>query len=232
MRYKVYTVYPCLAVTGETDLKFTVGKAMVITMNQIITIGREFGSGGREFGRRLAEELGFEYYDNEILTEISNHTSMSEEYIKQVTEQRPHRLYPITVGHTLSFEQDYTFNQIQKVYCAQIKILKGMAEKSDCVIVGRCADYILKDMNPYRIFIYADMDSRVKRCIKRNENADSMTEKEIVRQIKKIDRDRARYYSFCTSQKWGEKENYDMCINTTDTVIKEIVPVIAKIFKK
>ena len=132
----------------------------------------------------------------------------------------------------MSFDQDYTFNQIQKVYSAQIKILKGMAEKSDCVIVGRCADYILKDMKPYRIFIYADMDSRVKRCVKRNENADAMSEKEIRRQIKNIDRDRARYYGFCTSQKWGNKDNYDMCINTTDTVIKEIVPVIAKIFKK
>ncbi len=201
-------------------------------MNRIITIGREFGSGGREFGRRLAEELGIEYYDREIVTEISKHTKLSEEYVHQIIEHTPHRLYPITVGHSMSHIEDYSFSQAQAVFQAQGKILKDLAEKSDCVIVGRCADYILKDYKPFDIFVYADLDSRVKRCIdRRDEDEPVIPEKKLRRKIKKIDRHRARYYSFYTGRKWGDKANYDLCVNTTDTVIKDLVPVIAKMFK-
>ena len=89
-------------------------------MNTIITIGREFGSGGRELGRRLAEDLGYEYYDKEIITEIAKKTSLSEEYIQEVIEKRPHNLYPITVGHTINFMvEDYHLTQMQNIYQAQ-----------------------------------------------------------------------------------------------------------------
>ncbi len=200
-------------------------------MNRVITIGREFGSGGREFGRRLAEELSIEYYDKEIITEIAKHTQLSEEYIQQIVECTPHRLYPITVGHSMSFVEDYSFSQAQSVYQAQATILKDLAEKSDCVIVGRCADYILKDYNPFNVFVYADLDSRVKRCVERATDDEHYTEKQLRRKIKSIDKHRARYYSFYTGRKWGDKSNYDLCINTTDTVIKDIVPIVAKMFK-
>ena len=200
-------------------------------MNRIITIGREFGSGGREFGRRLAEELGIEYYDKEIITEISKHTKLSEEYVQQIVERTPHRLYPITIGHSMNFA-DYSFSQAQAVFQAQATILKELADKSDCVIVGRCADYILEDYKPYDIFVYADLDSRVKRCMERkNEGETKLTEKQLRRKIKKIDRHRAKYYSFYAGREWGDKSNYDLGVNTTDTVIKDIVPVIAKMFK-
>lgn len=201
-------------------------------MNKVITIGREFGSGGREFGRRLAEELGFEYYDKEIVTEISKHTKLSEEYVQQIVEHTPHRLYPITVGHSMSHIENYSFSQAQAVFQAQTEILKELAEKSNCVIVGRCADYILKDYNPFNIFVYADLDSRVKRCIeRRTEEEPILPEKKLRRKIKKIDRHRARYYSFYTGSKWGDKSNYDLCINSTDTPITRIVPIVAKMFK-
>ncbi len=201
-------------------------------MNKIITIGREFGSGGREFGRRLAEELGFEYYDKEIVTEISKHTKLSEEYVQQIIECTPHRLYPITIGQSMSFVEDYSFTQAQSVYRAQSKILKELADKSNCVIVGRCADYILKDYKPFNIFIYADLQSRIARCVERkSEEEMHLTEKQIKRRIIKLDRNRARYYSFYTGKKWGDKRNYDLCINTTGTPVKDIVPVIAKIFE-
>ena len=200
-------------------------------MNRVITIGREFGSGGRELGRRLAEELSIEYYDKEIITEIAKHTQLSEEYIQQIVECTPHRLYPITVGHSMSFVEDYSFSQAQTVYEAQATILKDLAEKSDCVIVGRCADYILKDYNPFNIFVYADLDSRVNRCIDRIAEGEHFTEKQLRRKIKNIDKQRARYYSFYTGRKWGDKSNYDLCINTTDTEIKKIVPIVAKMFK-
>lgn len=199
-------------------------------MNKIITIGRQFGSGGREFGRRLAEELHYEYYDKEILEEISKKTSLSEEYIKEVIEHTPHQLYPITIGQSISYINTYQIKQVRSIYEAQCEILKDLAEKSNCVIVGRCADFILKDYNPYRIFVYANMDSKLKRCIDRNPGSENLKEKEIVKKIKQIDKDRAKYYNYYTNLVWGDPNNYDLCLNTTNANIKEIVPIIAKIF--
>lgn len=200
-------------------------------MNKIITIGREFGSGGREFGRRLAEELNYEYYDKEIITEISKHTSLSEEYVKEVLEKKPHNLYPITIGQSMAIFNDYQTKQIQSIYTAQCEILKYLAEKSNCVIVGRCADYILKEYNPYRIFVHASMESRINRCLSRKNENEDLDSKKLEKYIKKVDKDRAKYYEFYTYQKWGDKKNYDLCVNTTNVNIKEIVSAIAKIFK-
>ena len=200
-------------------------------MNKIITIGREFGSGGRELGRRLAEELGIEYYDKEILAAIAEKTSMSEDYVKEIIEGKPHNLYPITIGQSIYFSDNYYFQQKQSIYLAQSETIKELAQKSSCVIVGRCADFILKDLKPTRIFVYADIDSRVRRCIARNtDNEQELSEKQIKKQILSIDKNRAKYYDFYTGNKWGDKSNYDLCINTTDVVIKDIVPYLAKMF--
>ncbi|MCQ2386867.1 MAG: cytidylate kinase-like family protein [Clostridia bacterium] len=200
-------------------------------MNKVITIGREFGSGGRELGRRLAEELGYEYYDKEIIVEIAKKTSLSEQYVQEIIEKSPHALYPITVAHSFSFVDTYAMKQTQTVFSAQEKVLKEMAEKSNCVIVGRCADVILKDYHPFKIFVYASLDSRVKRCIKRNANTQDLTEKKVRKYIKSIDKGRAKYYSFYTGKKWGNKLNYDIGINTTDIEIKEIIPHLASMIK-
>lgn len=200
-------------------------------MNKIITVGREFGSGGRELARRLAQELNFDYYDKEIITEISKHTSLSEEYVKQVVEHRPHYLYPITTGQSISYVGEYAFQQVQTIYGAQSEIIKSMAEKSDCVIVGRCADYILRDYKPCRIFVYANIESRVKRCMERSGEDEKLTEKEMKRHILALDKERAKYYEFYTDQRWGDKLNYDLCINTSFLEIKKLVPEVAKLFK-
>lgn len=198
-------------------------------MNKVITIGREFGSGGREFGRRLAEELGIEYYDKEIIAAIADKTSMSQEYVQEVLEGKPHPLFPITIGQSILIADNYYIQQEQSIYLAQSEIIRELAQKSSCVIVGRCADFILKDLKPYRIFIYADLDSRIKRCIERNTDTnEKLSEKEIKKQILSIDKNRSKYYNYYTGNKWGDKNNYDLCVNTTDLVIKEIVPVIAK----
>lgn len=200
-------------------------------MKRIITINREFGSGGREFGRRLAEELGIEYYDKEIITEIAKHTELSEEYVQKVIESVPHSLFPITIGTSISYMDNHYLKQVQSVYQAQCEIITKLAEQSECVIVGRCADYILKDFKPYRIFIYADMDSRINRCLARNNVNEEYTIKQITNHIKAIDKGRAKYYESYTGHKWDDKSNYDLCINTTNLNIKEVVPFIAKIFK-
>lgn len=202
-------------------------------MNKIITIGREFGSGGREFGRRLANKLGYDYYDKEIITEISKRTELSEKYIKQVVEKNPHELFPITVGHSFTYIDAYALERQQSVFREQENVLKEMAEKSDCVIVGRCGDYILKDYNPYRIFICADMKTKLLRCklYETEFEHEHLTDRKIVKLIKSIDKNRARYYEFYTGKKWGDKLNYDICINTTNVDIKQTVEVVSKLFK-
>ena len=122
-------------------------------MNRIITIGREFGSGGREIGRRLSDRLGFAYYDQEIITEISKRTKLSEEYVRQVSERRPVASFPIHTGISFFSAPDAVFQQSMTVFSEQHKLLKELADKSDCIIVGRCADYILRDDNPFSICV-------------------------------------------------------------------------------
>lgn len=197
----------------------------------VITIGREFGSGGRELGRLLAETLGIEYYDKEIIAEIAKNTELSEQYVKQVVEKNPHELFPITVAHTFSYIDTQEIQQKQMIFMEQEKVVKKMAETSDCVIVGRCADYILQDFKPFRIFVYADMDSKVERCLARSENPDELPRKKLIKQIKSIDKNRARYYNYYTGKTWGDKLNYDICINTTNVNISDLVPHIAKMVK-
>ena len=200
-------------------------------MNKIITIGREFGSGGRELGRRLARELSFDYYDKEILSEIARHTSLSEEYVQQVVENQPRQLFPITVGRSFLYVDTQPLQQASSVFRAQQEIIREMAERSDCVIVGRCADYILRELKPFRIFVYADLQSRIARCRARAPEGEHLSDKEYKQQIQSVDKSRARYYDFYTDMKWGDKLNYELCINTTNQDIPALVGVLAKLFK-
>ncbi len=198
-------------------------------MNKIITIGREFGSGGRELGRRLAEELGIAYYDKEIISEISRKTSLSEQYVQAIIEHTPIHSYPIHIGRSFYAPMNPVFEQALSIYKEQARIIQEMALQSDCVIVGRCADYILRDDRPFRLFVYADMESKIARCRKKGPEED-FSDKELAQKIKNIDRQRAKYYESYTGNVWGDKLNFDFCINTTQTEIKKIVPALAKFF--
>ena len=191
----------------------------------VITLGREFGSGGRELGRRLADHLQIAYYDKEILSEIAKRTQLTEEYVHNVVEHHPYPLLPITIGHSLY--PDMTFQIQQSVYVEQSNIIKEMAAASDRIIVGRCADYILRDIKPFRIFVYADMESRISRCHQRAREGEHLSDKEMKQMIQKVDKGRAKYYEFYTGEKWGDKSSYDLCINTSNVVIKELVPHLA-----
>lgn len=198
-------------------------------MNKIITIGREFGSGGRELGKRLAKELNIAYYDWEIIEEIAKRTSLSEEYVNSIIEQHPSSSFAIHTG--VSFSPLYYSVHVGNsaaVFEAKQKLLVELAEKGDCVIVGRCADYILRDYKPFKIFVYADMKSKLARCKKNQKENEALSDKKLIRHIKKVDKQRSRYYSFYTGKTWGDKLNYDLCVNTTEVNIEEIVPHIAK----
>ena len=201
----------------------------------IITIGREFGSGGRELGKRLAENLGYAYYDDEILTAIAQRSGLAEEYVKSVVEQSVPTAYPIHYGRTLSMAGGFGQNYLE-VLRAQEAVIRELAQKSDCVIVGRCADIVLKDLKTLNIFVYADMESKVRRCRFKASVDEKLSDKELVKLIKRTERQRKDYYETITDQKWGAKENYHLCVNTSGRKVngKEIkvqIPAIAAFCK-
>ena len=200
-------------------------------MNRIITISREFGSGGREFGRRLSENLGCAYYDQEIVQEIAKRTELSEKYVREVMSHRPISSFPIHVGRSFHMLlPDPYLEQSHTIYREQCTILREMAAESDCVIVGRCADYILREANPFRIFVYADMPSKITRCREKNYEKEDLSDKDLERRINAVNRRRAEYYEYCTGQKWGDRIHYDLCINTTQTNIKQVTNVVSRLF--
>ena len=198
-------------------------------MNRIITIGREFGSGGREIGRWLAETLKIAYYDREIVDELIRRTKLAENYVMQVEESHPLPLLPITTGRTFGIPINYVVEEHLSIYTEESKIICEMAEKSDCVIVGRCADYMLRDLKPFRIFVYADMPSKIARCRAKGSDAAAMGDRELQQKIASIDKKRSRYYRYFTDQAWGDKTSYDLCINTTNINMKYAAVSLAQI---
>lgn len=198
-------------------------------MNRIITVSRQFGSGGRELGRRLAELLGAAYYDREIVRAISEKSSLAESYVDQIVERHIVSYYPITVANSLvSFSHDPLGALKGSIYAAQAEVLREMAQKSDCVIVGRCADHILREFGPLNIFVCADMPSKMRRCReKHGDEYAALPDRELQRKIQSIDRARSRYYGSYTGKNWGDKLNYDICVNTSTGSIKKIAAGIA-----
>jgi cytidylate kinase len=193
-------------------------------MNRIITISREFGSGGRELGKRLAEALGVPCYDHEIIEMIARENGFDERYVANVSERSIEAAYPLTIGHRFAMTDFPIMDQPIQVAVAQRKILENFAEKGDCVIVGRCADVILHAYDPLRIFVCASLDSKVARCEARAPEGENLTRKEMEKQIHQIEKSRAQFREMYTDSKWGAKETYDLCINTSHREIKTLIP--------
>lgn len=195
-------------------------------MNKVITISREFGSGGREVGKRLADKLSIPYYDKEIISAITKETGMTEEYIQNISEKG---MYPYAFQFAKSFA---TYSKMQsdqtEILVTQQKVLKEIASKGDCIIVGRGANFILREYNPINIFVYADMESKVERCRKKALKEENLTDKEMQNKIKQIDKNRQKYHTLISGLEWGKKENYHLCINTSRMEIKTIIPSLAE----
>ena len=129
---------------------------------KIITISREFGSGGRELGKRLAEELGIHCYDHEIIELIAKEHGFDERYVANISEKCIEAAYPTTIGHRFAMPPVQIMDQGFQVAAAQQQIIENFAKQGDCVIVGRCADVILKDYHPLNLFVYADAESKIQ----------------------------------------------------------------------
>ena len=191
---------------------------------RIITISREFGSGGRELGKRLADALGFAYYDREIVSSIAEKCNLDEGYVENVLRKGLTINVPVTFGHTFYFYSDPTSENELKVLNTQQQIIKELALRGDCVMVGRSSGIILEKYNPLRLFVYADMEWKVKRCRERASAEEHLTDRELETKIRQIDAGRARHQKLLTDRKWGAPEGYDLCINTTNLEIKKIIP--------
>ena len=181
----------------------------------VITIGREFGSGGREIGMALAKKLGVKCYDKELLAIAAKESGLSEDILNSLDERPTNSfLYSLVMdtyamGYSTSSYVDMPLNQ--KAFMAQYDTIKNLAEQESCVIVGRCADYALKDRDDcYTVFIKASMDEKIKRISKKYDLSEDKAKDLIVKNNKK----RANYYNFYANRKWGDSRTYDLCLDS------------------
>lgn len=196
-------------------------------MNTIITIARQYGSGGHEVGKKLAEMLGVKCYDRDLITMAAEKSGMSEEALGHVDEKAASSLlYTLVMGSNMYHSNVDQFNVPinDRLFCIQSEIIRDIAARESCVIVGRCADYVLAE-NPrcLRVFIYADFDARVKTvCARLN-----VSEGEARDTIIKNDKRRSNYYNYYTGHKWGRLENYDLSISTEKIGVEGTAKMIA-----
>ena len=187
-------------------------------MNTVITIGRQFGSGGREIGEKVAEHFGINCYDKELITRAAKESGFCEEMI-QNHDERPTNsfLYNLVMdtysfGYNASSFVDMPISQ--KVFLAQFDTIKKIASEGPCVIVGRCADYALDDYeNVLNLFIYADEESKIRRLKQRF--SDIKSDDQARDMMSKKDKQRQSYYNYYSSKKWGRADSYDLCINSS-----------------
>ncbi len=188
--------------------------------DKIITIGREFGSGGREIGEKLAKKLGIPCYDKEIVEQVAIESGLLKEEIEKKGEYLSASGKMSTIFTLYNLYSNMTKDDI--IWHAQVKVINQLAEKGPCVIIGRCADYILRERNDvFNVFIYSDMDKRKERIAKLY--PDIAPEK----LIKEKDKKRAAYYRHFTEMEWGEARHYDICLNSGALGIDECVKVLS-----
>lgn len=185
-------------------------------MPNIITVTREFGSGGRELAKRLAEKLGYQYYDKDNLAAIARGNNFDE---KQV--------FPYTINRSLAFYSSSQKIATQTLLQERQTILE-VARNGNCVIVGRGADIILREFHPFNIFVYADMAHRVQRCLEHAPAGENLNQKQLTKKLKQVDQARKKHYLLLGSDAWGAKENYHLCLDSSGLTIKQIVPVVAQ----
>lgn len=194
---------------------------------KIITISREFGSGGRELGKRLAERLGYDYYDREIISMVAAKSGLDADYVENTLNNPGWKNQVMTLRGTLgltSYAQSVQINLLLQ----EKKVIEEIAAlDKDCVIVGRNADIILQEYQPFCIFVCAKMPDKIKRCMERAAVDENLTEKELVRKMKQIDKVRMQTRELMSGLPWGQREAYDLTINTSGWDIKELVPAVA-----
>ena len=190
--------------------------------NRIINISREFGSGGRTVGKLVAEKLGIPCYDAELISKIAQESGFSENYIKDASEYA-------SGGFLASAFANRSFGPTNEDYLWSIqqKVITELAEEGPCVIVGRCADYILRDKaDLLKAFIHADQKFRAERIV----NVYGETEEAPEQRVREKDKRRAAYYRFYTDMRWGVAQNYDICLNSGTLGIERCAEIISELY--
>ena len=186
----------------------------------IITIARQHGSSGREIAQELSKQLGVRCFDKEIVDEAAENSSICKELIDSFDEKR---VSPFILQSTQYPSMNYGLGLNIQVASAQFDVIRNLADKGDCIFVGRCADYILRERKDLtRVFIMGEQSEKIK-CIM---NRQAVTEAEAKKKIKQVDKDRSSYYKYYTDQIWGESSNYDLCINSSKIGVEGSVNVI------
>lgn len=175
----------------------------------IVTIGREFCTGGQEVAQRVAQELGVKLYDKELITLAAKKSGLSEEAIAASEKQHTHSLLynMYTIGNELPLAD--------QVFILESRIIKEVAEEGPCVVLGRSGDYVLRERdNVLRVFMYAPMEYRRKYALRgRVDQAQNISDKDLEERIRKEDKKRAQYYNYYTQNRWGDAHNYDLTLN-------------------
>ena len=180
-------------------------------MKSIITISREFGSGGRTIGKLVAERLGYQFYDRELVNKVAERSGFSPEFIEESGEYASARSSLLFAMATAGQYSADGLSMHDRLYIEQTRFIEELAEQGRCVIVGRCADYILREHKDcLHVFIHADMASRAKRIVERYGEKDKSPEKRLAEK----DQKRRVYYKNYTGRNWGQAQNYDLCLNS------------------
>ncbi len=201
--------------------------------NYCITIGREFGSGGKFIGEELAKRLNIKCYDNELITKVSKDFNLDIDLLESLDEkQKSSFWYGFATNYVFSKDRDNVLpiSPEDSLFLKQCQTIENLYESESCIIVGRCADFILKNRpNVIKVFVYSsDMQFKIDRKVK----YENCTEEEAKEKIKLIDKQRSDYYNHFTSQKWGDKENFDLCVDTSSLGVEEAINIIENYVKK
>ena len=201
-------------------------------MKTVITIARSYGSGGKTLGKLLADKMGINCYDREIIRMASDSSGINEELFGRVDEKlKKSPLFGIVrsnpyKGNGVIPPESSNFVSDDNLFNYQAQVIKELAEKESCIIIGRCADYVLKDNpNVIRLYLYAPLADCVKRVMAQN----SITEKETIKKIETIDKYRSDYYKYYTGKEWNDARNYDFCLNTTSMSYEKLIQVVENI---
>ncbi len=200
----------------------------LIVKNRIITINRQFGSGGREVGKRLADKLEFAYYDKEIITAVAKESDINPNYVEKYGETSVSRKFPLTFVNSFS---DYSQSLEDKIKIAQNTVLKELSKQGNAVIIGRCANHILKEAKPFTVFIYSsDINAKINRCYEKAPRDRTKSSADMEAEIIKIDEIRSDYYKSVTGKTWDSISNYNLCIDTSVVGIEKAVELVATAF--
>jgi cytidylate kinase len=199
-------------------------------MKRIITISRQYGSGGREIGERVAAQLEYAYYDRELIKRAAQEGSLDEELVKESGEGVLGRLSSLlSYANTVVGKDEDTLPLPDRMFLVQSRIIKKIVDEGPCVIIGHSADYFLAEHpDLLNVYIHSDWDARVARVMKRND----LVEHEAIARIRKIDRRRSVFYEQHTGQKWGKASNYHLSLSSSFFGITDAVSLIVNVAKK